>query len=342
MVNSFPSLTTDASPPGGARDRRFLRVSAIIPAYNEAERIGRVLDILTSYPRFREVVIVDDGSDDTTGEIARRYLSLGHVRYLRNEKNIGKGASMDRGVREASGDIIFFCDADIVGLTHEIIDRIIEPVLRGDVEMFIGMRHRPSYTFRYILTFVPLFGGERALTKRLWEMLPPYYKERFRIEAGLNFFAKYYGKGFAFTVFRNLGQTVKERKYGFFRGLRQRIGMFADIFAAEWRLHAIDVPPTLKNRRLATLAFVEGLLGFLLGALLIAAAFEESRVLLERFSLGGLRTTFASAVGLRVIGAIGAILLVPHLVILIASARRMLRLFRQLPLHFRKLPEREE
>ena len=318
-------------------NRDALRVSAIIPAYNEADRIGSVLAVLVSYPKFREVIIVDDGSKDRTAEVVRPFLSSPHVRYLRNEKNLGKGGSMDRAVRESTGDSIFFCDADIVGLTHENLDAIVDPVLAGEVEMFIGMPNRRSYAFRYVLTFTPLFSGERALTKRLWEMLPPSYKQRFRIEAGLNFFAKYHGKGFAFTVFRNFHQTVKEKKYGFLDGLRQRIGMFWDIFRAELRLHFLDVPKTVRSRRFAFTAFFEGLVGFVLGAAVLLAGFFGPAEFSERFGLGF--PGRVASTGIRVLVAVGGILLFGHAVILALSVRRAIKLLRISPMRFRRLPK---
>ena len=60
------------------------KVTAIVPAYNEAERIGAVLAVLTSYG-FRDVIVVDDGSSDNTSQVVSRY----NVKYLRIEKNGG-------------------------------------------------------------------------------------------------------------------------------------------------------------------------------------------------------------------------------------------------------------
>lgn len=223
-------------------------ITAVVPAYNEAERIGDVLEALVAYPHFQEIIVVDDGSADGTETVVRNF----PVRYVRNDKNCGKGHAMDRGVSLANGKIIFFCDADIRGLSVQVIDEIVRPVRTGEVDMFIGMRNRKWYFAHQILAFIPLLGGERAIAKALWQKLPDHYKQYFRIEAALNFYALYHGRGFQYKVFKGLSQVIKERKYGFWRGTKQRWGMIGDILGTQWRLHALDMPAAAKkNRRLS-------------------------------------------------------------------------------------------
>ncbi|GBD84813.1 poly-beta-1,6-N-acetyl-D-glucosamine synthase [bacterium BMS3Abin02] len=242
-------------------------VTAIVAAYNEAPRIGRVLDVLTTYPGFEEVIVVDDGSTDGTEDVVAAY----PVTYLRIEVNQGKGHAMDVGVARARTDVIFFADADIVGLTHQMIAETVQPVLDGSSEMFILMRNRKIYYLRLLMHFIPLLGGERAITKRLWYRLPDRYKVRFRIEAGLNFYAVYYGKGLRYRVFRGISQTVKEEKYGFWLGLQRRLRMFGDIVLAAWDLQRNDVPATVEGRRSAALGVVASVIGLVSGLFIVAA-----------------------------------------------------------------------
>ena len=200
-------------------------ITAIVPAYNEAARLPAVLDVLTSCPSFAEVVVVDDGSTDDTAGVAR---ACG-ARVLREPVNRGKGAAMARGVAEASGDIVFFCDADISGLTHAIITDVLEPVCDGRTAMSIAMLGRRFYGLRGVMRFVEPLGGARALTRDLWMATPRRFKNHFEIETALNYYAVRSGRGLEYRVVSGLGQTVKERKYGVMKGLRARARMCWDV-----------------------------------------------------------------------------------------------------------------
>ena len=242
-------------------------MTAIVPAYNEASRIGRVLEVLTTYPGFEEVIVVDDGSTDGTAEVAADY----PVTCLRLQPNQGKGRAMAVGVQHASTEVIFFADADITGLTHEMITETVTPVLDGSCEMFILMRNRKIYVLHRILAFVPLLGGERALTRRLWMILPDRFKDGFRIEAGLNFYAVHYGSGIRYRVFKGVSQTVKEAKFGLWEGLRRRLRMFMEVMGAAWDLQWNDLPETVRARRIATGTIILSALGMLLGLFIVAS-----------------------------------------------------------------------
>jgi len=208
-------------------------VSCIVAAHNEAPRIARVLSVLLSFKGFDEVIVVDDGSTDDTAGVAQR---LG-ARVLRLGKNAGKGRAMDTGVRAARGNVLFFCDADVRGLSHRIICMILERVLSGDLDMVIGMRNRKVYFLRFIFFFIPLLGGERALTRDLWEKISARYKDGFRIETALNYFSEHFGKGYDFKVFPGLTQTIKEKKLGLVKGFMARVQMYGEVTEAWWELH---------------------------------------------------------------------------------------------------------
>lgn len=305
-------------------------VAAIVPAYNESERIGRVLSILTSYPRFREVIVVDDGSTDNTAEIAKKY----PVRFVKNAQNKGKGYAMDVGVSLTGCEYIFFADADVTGLTHEIIDDILKSVLEGEVDMSIGMRNRSTYYLHFIIFFTPLLGGERSLTKELWLTLPSYYKHRFRVETGLNFYARYYGKGFDYKVYEGLSQTIKEKKLGLFKGLTHRLLMSVSVILTLLKLQFAEIPKSARNLRISLIIALQSMVGMMLGALFFVAIYWGPREFLYNlFSDAILEDKSTPLVDflfliVRLISingllVIGAILVVANLVIFLSTVKRL-------------------
>lgn len=97
------------------KNDRFL--SVVIPAYNEEKNIVSTVNEVTGYLSRSsydyEVLILDDGSADSTFSLANDLASKNsHIRVLKNEKNIGKGYTIKKGMLEASGDHILFMDAD--------------------------------------------------------------------------------------------------------------------------------------------------------------------------------------------------------------------------------------
>jgi cellulose synthase/poly-beta-1,6-N-acetylglucosamine synthase-like glycosyltransferase/peptidoglycan/xylan/chitin deacetylase (PgdA/CDA1 family) len=101
-------------------------VSVIVPAYNEAANIaGTVRSLLANDYPLLEVIVVDDGSSDDTAGIVQR-LALPHVRVIR-QRNAGKPAALNTGVRYARGDILILVDGDTV-FEPEAVGRLIQPL----------------------------------------------------------------------------------------------------------------------------------------------------------------------------------------------------------------------
>ena len=211
------------------------KVSAIVPAHDESRTIEGVVAPLVCHPLVDEVIVVDDGSTDDT---AARAAGAGAT-VLSMPENGGKAAAMSRGVAVARNRIVFFCDADVIGLTADMITSIVTPVTSGEYDMFVGIRGRKTYWTNRLLHFTPVLGGERALVKSLWEHVPRSYKKNFQIEIALNFFAKHFGHRMGITVVPGVSQVIKEKKRGLWPGLRQRLSMIGDILLVSWRIYVM-------------------------------------------------------------------------------------------------------
>lgn len=207
-------------------------VSAIVPAYNEADRIGEVLSVLARVPEFTDIIVVDDSQDNTIETIARRY----GAQYMRGPGQ-GKGEALEQAIQHTATDVLFFADADIRGLTPAMVQKLLRPVCQQQALMTVGVRGRriPQVTARLarLLPRLTLIGGERALRRQLWEHLPMYYKSGFRIETGLNYLAASQGN-LSWVPLPEVSQTVKEEKLGMLSGISRRFKMWFEVATALW------------------------------------------------------------------------------------------------------------
>lgn len=126
-----------------AKGQRLLTV--IVPVYNERPTIERVLQQLLEAPYpDKEIIVVDDGSEDGTAVILERWTGRPNILVLRHECNRGKGAAVRTALAHASGTIAIIQDAD---LEYDPDDwpRLIEPIRRGEAVVVYGSRYlRPS------------------------------------------------------------------------------------------------------------------------------------------------------------------------------------------------------
>jgi glycosyltransferase involved in cell wall biosynthesis len=216
-----------------------LSTTAIVAAYNEEGTIADVLQALTASPLIDEIIVVSDGSEDRTVEIARTFEG---VRTVALHENHGKGYAMAVGVATASNDILFFCDGDMYNVTEKHIEALVTPVLRGDCDMNIGVRNRGEIAnFLHLrVKCGPILSGIRVMRREVFETVPAQYQSHYKIEAALNCFCARAGFRQQETVIYGLDHVIKESKRGLADGLQARWKMSSEVFLLLFDLYVFE------------------------------------------------------------------------------------------------------
>ncbi len=189
-------------------------VSIVIPAWNEGETLGPTIHALKQMRdgyRWDELIVVDDGSEDNTFELAFPLAD----QVIRHSRNRGKGASLETGWRRAKGEIVMFLDADL-GPSSAYCYKLLEPVIDRSVDMAIARFPASGRKAG--------FGLVKTLAVR-----GIYYLSGFRATAPLS------GQ-------RAVRRSVLERVGGLSAGFGVEVGLTIDAARAGFRIEEVPVP----------------------------------------------------------------------------------------------------
>lgn len=203
-----------------------MNVSVVVPAYNEAARIRAVLMPLVNCPSVGEVIVVDDGSDDGTAEVARSF----GVRVISLPENRGKAAALDEGVKYARNKTLLFLDADLVGLRIDHIERLLKVYREKQADMVVGVFANGRMNTDLAQKINPFASGQRVLSKTLWQRAKENVVEmNYGIEIALSKLAAKEGWRKEKVKLDGVTHILKEEKRGFTKGVLDRFKMYGDM-----------------------------------------------------------------------------------------------------------------
>lgn len=203
-----------------------MKVAAIVPAYNEAARLGSVLEAIQHASLVDETIVVSDGSTDDTYVVA---CGSPGVRALNLPRNVGKGGAMYAGASSTDADVLVFLDADLVGIKGEQIDSIVRPVLQQQMDMCVGVFRGGRRITDLAQLIAPYISGQRALPRRLFLEIPGTQAVRSGVEVTMTKYVRASGLRIGTVILLGCTHVMKEEKLGCVRGLGARIRMYYEI-----------------------------------------------------------------------------------------------------------------
>jgi glycosyltransferase involved in cell wall biosynthesis len=231
-----------------------VEISLFFPVYNDEKTVAivcqKALDVLSQISTNFEIIVINDGSPDRSGQIADE-LSRKHsqIRVIHHEKNLGYGAAIRRGLKECQGQIIYFTDGDD---EYDVYDILRLHKLKEFYDLIITFRYKKLYSGKrqfisfvyntivrilFRLSYRDISTGLRAISHNLAKDLllisdSPFIGAEITIksmfkgyrvgEVGIQTFPRKFGSGSS-TSFRNIKATVKDM-------LRVRNQIFSDIY----------------------------------------------------------------------------------------------------------------
>jgi len=208
-----------------------LRLSVVIPVYNEKETVEEIIRRVRAVRIPKEIIVVDDGSTDGTAEMLANMESEEDLQILRHDRNRGKGAALRTGFGQVTGDIVIIQDADLEydPLQYPLL---IQPIVEGVADVVYGSRfmtvgpHRVLYYWhrvanRLLTTMSNMFTDlnltdmetcYKVFRREVIETIAPTLRQegfgidpeltakvarrRYRIyELGISYFGRTYGEG---------------------------------------------------------------------------------------------------------------------------------------------------
>jgi len=225
----------------------MLKISCIIPAYNEGKRIAHVLKIIENHPLVNETIVINDGSTDNTAEVVRKFKK---VKFLNNKKNLGKIKTMIRGLDICKNNTVMFIDSDLVGLTKEDIAELIKPVAEGRADITISLRKNAPWFWRIVgMDFI---SGERVFNKNIIKNHKELTKlPGWGLETYMNKQVIKNNLRIKVVRWNNVESPWPQEKFGYLKGTKRLMGMMIQVFRTGGLFGTIWMVPKMLSLRVS-------------------------------------------------------------------------------------------
>jgi glycosyltransferase involved in cell wall biosynthesis len=186
-------------------------LTIIICSFNEEKTICDVVRACRLFNERSEIIVVDDGSHDNTEPLLRSLNKTIRFSYIKLPENRGKSYAMTIGIENAGTDILFFFDADSIGIRKEHFHDMLLPMMENKADMVLG--HTAVSFINIKLTPFKAFTGERVLRKKdIMPILDEIRNIRFGIETYINLHYQTHGKRISYVYLDGLKTLNKYKK----------------------------------------------------------------------------------------------------------------------------------
>lgn len=230
-------------------DRPNEPITAIIPAYNEADHIGAVLQVVAVHPNVSQIIVVDDCSrDGTAAAVEQEIASNPAIQLIHLEKNGGKGRALLCGVESRQNDLLLLLDADLLNLQPHHLTALIEPVRSRAYAMTLGIFQQGRWNTDFTHRHFPFLSGQRCLRWKLFKDIYRVEETGWSIETAFNLHAWSLNYPVLRVPWKGVSHVTRLEKYEGLSGNWSHFKMWVDI--AKYTLRFLANHPQRSGRRL--------------------------------------------------------------------------------------------
>jgi glycosyltransferase involved in cell wall biosynthesis len=209
------------------------KIAVIIAAYNEALYLGSVLRVLSQVDILHEILVVDDGSKDATQAVALQAAEGdARIKVFGHSKNLGKGQAVFTGRQNTQASILLLLDADLIAINAMQVRALIQPVLKGEVDMTLGLFRGGHLNTDLAHWATPWLSGQRCLRNELMEMISMPAARGYGLETAITVASVLNGWKTQKVELDGVYHPDGETHRGLVSGFLNRVSMYAQIIRA--------------------------------------------------------------------------------------------------------------